>query len=76
MEESDEAKAERVRKVLATLPPIQEMVVRMHFGIGHDKMSVDVIAKKLGRTEAEVRALLEAGLAHVRAQGAYIDGDR
>ncbi len=62
------ARADEVRKVLATLPPRDELIMRMHFGIGQSApMSEAEIAAAKGFKEEDVRAAIDRGLRHVRA---------
>lgn len=62
-----------LRAVLATLPPREEKIVRMRFGIGRDgPMEEADIAQALGISEVHVGAALQNALARIQDRGAKV----
>jgi hypothetical protein len=65
---ADQERADRVRTILATLPPREEQVVRLFFGIGSDggRVDVDVIAARTGLPVSEVTDIVERARSLIR----------
>jgi len=58
-----------VRRLLAALPPREQRIVRMRFGIDSEDYAVKEVAQVLGISEAEVRAVEGKFLGRFRQTG-------
>ncbi len=65
-DEAGRAEAEAVGAAVDALPPAQRDVIRAVHGIGCDPISRTEIARRTGRTRAQVEALADAGEAELR----------
>jgi DNA-directed RNA polymerase sigma subunit (sigma70/sigma32) len=57
---------DKARQLLAALPPREQRIVRMRFGIDSEDYAVKEVAKVLGISEAEVRAVEDKFLGRFR----------
>ena len=57
---------EQARALLAGLPPLEERALRLRYGIGCTQVPEPEIARRLGVSEEEARALVEAALSKLR----------
>ncbi len=60
---------EKTRQLLAALPPGEQRIVRMRFGIDSEVYAVKEVAKVLRISEAEVRAVEDKFLGRFRQTG-------
>jgi len=58
---------DEARQLLAALPPQEQRIVRMRFGIDSEEYAVKEVARVLRISEAEVRAVEDKFLGHARA---------
>ena len=57
---------EQTTKVLSTLPPREEMVLRMHFGIGQRARTLEELSRQFSLTRKRVRQIEMEALRKVR----------
>jgi len=62
-----------VTAILDKIPPLDSKVVKMFYGIGMEKQSVEEISKQLARPVAEVESIIEEALR--LAEGAAFGAD-
>ena len=60
---------EKTRQLLAALPPQEQRIVRMRFGIDSEDYAAKEVAHVLGISEAEVRAVEDKFLGQFRQTG-------
>jgi RNA polymerase primary sigma factor len=60
---------EQARQLLAALPPREQRIVRMRFGIDSEEYAVKEVAQVLRISEAEVRAVEDKFLGRFRQPG-------
>ena len=60
---------EQARQLLAALPPREQRIVRMRFGIDSEEYAVKEVAQVLRISEAEVRAVEDKFLGRFRQTG-------
>jgi DNA-directed RNA polymerase sigma subunit (sigma70/sigma32) len=60
---------EKTRQLLSALPPQEQRIVRMRFGIDSEVYAVKEVAKVLRISEAEVRAVEDKFLGRFRQTG-------
>jgi len=60
---------EKTRQLLAALPPGEQRIVRMRFGIDSEVYAAKEVAKLLRISEAEVRAVEDKFLGRLRQTG-------
>jgi len=60
---------EKTRQLLAALPPGEQRIVKMRFGIDSEVYAVKEVAKVLRISEAEVRAVEDRFLGRFRQTG-------
>ena len=60
---------DEVRQLLAALPPLEQRIVRMRFGIDSEDYAVKEVAQVLRISEAEVRAVEDKFLGRFRQTG-------
>jgi RNA polymerase primary sigma factor len=62
---------EKIRKILSTLAPRTEKIIRLRFGIGEpqDEMTLQEIADEVGLTKMGVRLVQNKGLEKMRKKG-------
>ena len=60
---------DKTRQLLAALPPEEQRIVRMHFGIDSEDYAVKEVARVLGISEAEDRAVEDKFLGRFRQTG-------
>jgi RNA polymerase primary sigma factor len=60
---------DEARQLLAALPPQEQRIVRMRFGIDSEDYTVEEVALVLGISEAEVRAIEDRFLGRFRRTG-------
>ena len=60
---------DKARQLLAELPPREQRIVRMRFGIDSEDYAVKEVAQVLGISEAEVRAVEDKFLGRFRQTG-------
>lgn len=62
-------------KILRSLPPREELILRMHFGIDREKYSLDKIGRDFGLSRERIRQLEHRALkkmGHSERRGEYI----
>jgi RNA polymerase primary sigma factor len=66
---------EKIRQILATLPPRTEKIIRLRFGIGepHEEMTLQEIADSVGLTKMGVRLVQNKGLEKMKKKGDLTD---
>jgi DNA-directed RNA polymerase sigma subunit (sigma70/sigma32) len=57
---------DKARQLLAALPPLEQRIVRMRFGIDSEDYAVKEVAQVPGISEAEVRAVEDKFLGRFR----------
>ncbi len=60
---------DEARQLLTALPPREQRIVRMRFGIDSEVYAVKEVARVLGISEAEVRAVEDKFLGRFRQTG-------